>query len=110
MITILKKIKNGIGSIRWRIVGTYFLIIGLTLGFISVYIINSMRTYTLNQKEVQVLSQANVIAGYIAQYQDLSEESINFLLQQQKLGSGGRVLMLDCDSAVTFDSHSGNMQ
>lgn len=56
------------------------------------------------------MSQANVIAGYIAQYQDLSEDSINFLLQQQQLGSGGRVLMLDCDAAVTFDSNNGIMQ
>ncbi len=57
-----------------------------------------------------MLGQANVIAGYIAQYQDLSEDSINFLLQQQQLGSGGRVLMLDCDAAVTFDSNNGIMQ
>ena len=69
-----------------------------------------MRRYTLNQKEVQVLGQANVIAGYIAQYQDLSESSINFLLQQQQLGSGGRVLMLDCDAVVTYDSNNGAMQ
>ena len=80
------------------------MIIGLTLGFISVYTINSIRSYTLRQKEVQVLGQANIIAGYIAQYQDLSEDSINFLLQQQQLGSGGRVLMLDGDAVVTFDS------
>ncbi|MGN1098154.1 MAG: sensor histidine kinase, partial [Clostridia bacterium] len=82
----------------------------LTLIFISVYITNSMRSYTLNQKEVQVLGQANVISGYIAQYQDLSESSMNFLLQQQQLGSGGRVLMLDCDAVVTFDSNNGIMQ
>ncbi len=98
------------GSIRWKLIGTYFLIIGLTLGFISVYIMSSMRSYTLEQREVQVLGQANVIAGYIAQYQDLSEDSINFLLNQQQLGSGGRVLMLDCDAFVTFDSNNGIMQ
>lgn len=69
-----------------------------------------MRTYTLSQKEVQVLGQANVIAGYIAQYRDLSEESINYLLQQQQLGSGGRVLMLDCDAVVTYDSNKGIME
>ncbi len=57
-----------------------------------------------------MLGQANVIAGYIAQYQDLSEDSINFLLQQQQLGSGGRVLMLDGDAVVTFDSNNGIMQ
>ncbi len=90
--------------------GTYFVIIVLTLAFISIYITNSMRQHTTNQKEAQVLGQANVISGYIAQYQDLSEDSINFLLQQQQLGSGGRVLMLDCDAVVTFDSNNGAMQ
>ena len=89
---------------------TYFLLVSFTLVFISFYVTNSMRQYTLNQKEVQVLSQANVISGYIAQYQDLSESSINFLLQQQQLGSGGRVLMLDSDATVTFDSNDGAMQ
>ncbi len=86
------------------------MLIAFTMVFISVYITNSMRQYTLSQKEVQVLGQANVISGYIAQYQDLSESSINFLLQQQQLGSGGRVLMLDCDAVVTFDSNNGAMQ
>ncbi len=80
------------------------------LVFMSFYVTNSMRQYTLQQKEVQVLGQANVISGYIAQYQDLSESSINFLLRQQQLGSGGRVLMLDCDAVVTFDSNNGAMQ
>lgn len=89
---------------------TYFLLIAFTMVFISIYITNSMRQYTLSQKEVQVLGQANVISGYIAQYQDLSESSINFLLQQQQLGSGGRVLMLDCDAMVTFDSNNGAME
>lgn len=89
---------------------TYFLLIAFTMVFISIYITNSMRRYTLSQKEVQVLGQANVISGYIAQYQDLSESSINFLLQQQQLGSGGRVLMLDCDAMVTFDSNNGAME
>lgn len=78
--------------------------------FISVYVVSSMRTYTLGQKEAQVLGQANVIAGYIAQYRDLSDESMNYLLQQQQLGSGGRVLMLDCDAVVSFDSNNGIME
>ena len=89
---------------------TYFLLVAITLIFISLYVTGSMRRYSLNQKEVQVLGQANVISGYIAQYQDLSESSIKYLLQQQQLGSGGRVLMLDCDATVTFDSNNGAMQ
>ncbi|MBE7034305.1 MAG: HAMP domain-containing protein [Ruminococcaceae bacterium] len=68
-----------------------------------------MKKYILNQKEISTLSQANVIAGYISQYQDLSNESINKLLAQQQLSSDCRVLMLDKDAIVTYDSNNGVM-
>ncbi|MBQ2889975.1 MAG: HAMP domain-containing protein [Clostridia bacterium] len=97
-------------SIRWRLVLTYFIIIVLTLGVIGVYITNSMRQYNLNQKKIQILSQANVIAGYISQYQDLSDKSINYLLEQQQIDSRSRVLMLDKDARVMYDSNNGIMQ
>ncbi len=97
-------------SIRWKLVLTYFIIIALTLGLIGVYVTNSMQQYTLNQKKISTLSQANVIAGYISQYQDLSEEGINFLLAQQQLPSDCRVLMLDLEACVTYDSNNGVMQ
>lgn len=97
-------------SIRWRLVLTYFIIIILTLSLIGVYLTSSVQKYTLEQKKVATLTQANVLAGYISQYQDLSEKSINFLLQQQQVGSNSRVLMLDIDAKVTYDSNSGIMQ
>lgn len=89
---------------------TYFIIIAMTLGIIGIYLTNSMRQYSLNQKKIQTLTQANVIAGYIAQYSDLSEQSINYLLEQQHIGSSSRVLMLDIDAKVTYDSNNGIMQ
>ncbi len=97
-------------SIRWRLVLTYFIIIVLTLGLISVYVINSLQQYILNQKKMQTLTQANVIAGYISQYQDLSNESINYLLASQQLPSNCRVLMLDKEARVNYDSNNGVMQ
>ena len=50
-------------SIRWRLVLTYFVIIILTLGLIGIYLTNSMQQYSLNQKRIQTLTQANVLAG-----------------------------------------------
>lgn len=97
-------------SIRWRLVLTYFILIVLTLGLISVYVINSLQQYILSQKKMQTLTQANVIAGYISQYQDLSNESINYLLASQQLPSNCRVLMLDRDARVNYDSNNGIMQ
>lgn len=97
-------------SIRWRLVFTYFLIIVLTLSLIGIYIVNSMQQYSINQKKIQILSQANVIAGYISRYQDLSKESINYLLEQQQVASDCRVLMLNNDAIVTYDSNNGIME
>lgn len=97
-------------SIRWKLVLTYFIIIVMTLSVICVYITNSMSQYILNQKKISTLSQANVIAGYISQYQDLSDESINYLLEQQQVASNCRVLMLDEEARVTYDSNNGVMQ
>lgn len=97
-------------SIRWKLVLTYFLIIVLTLGLIGVYITNSMQQYILNQKKINTLSQANVIAGYISQYHDLSNEGINYLLAQQQVPSDCRVLMLDLEARVTYDSNNSVMQ
>ena len=89
---------------------TYFIIIVLTLALICLYIINSMQQYTLNQKKMQTLTQANVIAGYISKYQDLSSKSINYLLQSQQVASDCRVLMLDTEARVEYDSNNGVMQ
>jgi len=97
-------------SIRWRLVLTYFIIMILMLGLIGTYLSNSMHKYTINQKKIQTLTQANVIAGYISQYQDLSKKSINYLLEQQQISSTSRVLMLDKDAFVTYDSNGGIME
>ncbi len=69
-----------------------------------------MQQYTLEQKKVQILTQANVIAGYISQYQDRSSNSINYLLESQHLSSNSRVLMLDKEARVTYDSNNGALQ
>lgn len=69
-----------------------------------------MQQYILNQKKINTLSQANVIAGYISQYQDLNNEGINYLLAQQQLPSDCRVLMLDLEARVTYDSNNSVMQ
>jgi len=94
-------------SIRWKLVLTYLIITALTLGVIGVYITGSMKEYIMEQKKISTLSQANVVAGYISQYQDFSNEAITKLLEQQQLSSDCRVLMVDVDACVTYDSNNG---
>lgn len=82
----------------------------LTLGLISVYITNAIKQYTIEQKEVQAMTQANVIAGYISQYQDYSSTSINYLLESQSTSGNSRILMLDKEAKIIYDSNNGVLQ
>lgn len=70
------------------------------------YTTNSMTQYLLSQKKSDVLTQANVLSSYISQYQDLSAETISYLLQQQQISTTSRVIMVDTDAKITYDSIS----
>lgn len=85
---------------------TYILIIALTTSLIIRYTTNSMTQYLLSQKESDVLTQANVLSNYVSQYQDLSAETISYLLQQQQISSSSRIIMVDTDAKITYDSIS----
>ena len=97
-------------SIRWKLVLTYFIIIVLTLVTVGIYIINSIQQHILSQKEMDTLAQANVLSGYISRYQELSDDSIRMIMEQQQLTNNSRMLMLNPEACVTFDSNSGVMQ
>ena len=97
-------------SIRWKLVLTYFIIIVLTLVTVGIYIINSIQQHMLSQKEMSTLAQANVLSGYISRYQELSDDSVRMIMEQQQLANNSRMLMLNCEACVTFDSNNGVMQ
>lgn len=86
---------------------TYLVIITLTTSLLIAYTTNSMTSYLLNQKKSDVLTQANVLSGYVSPLQNLSSaQSISNLLQQHHISSSSRVIMVDADSQITFDSIS----
>lgn len=65
-----------------------------------------MTDYLLNQKKSEVLTQANILAGYVSQYQNLSSDTISYLLTQQQIPHGSRVIIVDADAVITYDSVS----
>ena len=84
---------------------TYLVIITLTTGLIIAYTTNSMTNYLLNQKKSDVLTQANVLSGYVSPLQNLSStDTISYLLKQHHISSTSRVIMVDADSVITYDS------
>lgn len=65
-----------------------------------------MTNYLIGQKKSDVLTQANVLSGYVSQYQNLSADTISYLLTQQHISTSSRVIMVDADSVITYDSIS----
>ncbi|MCD8048245.1 MAG: cell wall metabolism sensor histidine kinase WalK [Clostridia bacterium] len=85
---------------------TYLLIIAMTATMIIWYTTHSMSDYLISQKKRDVLTQANVISGYVSQYQDLNTQTISYLLQQQQISSSSRVIMVNADAEIIYDSMS----
>ncbi|MGM9552390.1 MAG: ATP-binding protein [Clostridia bacterium] len=106
MDTILGKIKYFFSTIRCQLIVTYLVIILLTISLFWLYTSNSTTNYLLNQKKNEVLTQANVLSGYVSQYQSLSSDTISYLLKQQQLSAGSRVIMLNSDASIIYDSIS----
>lgn len=65
-----------------------------------------MTDYLLNQKKSDVLTQANILSGYVSQYQNLSSDTISYLLTQQQIPHSSRVILVDADAVITYDSVS----
>lgn len=65
-----------------------------------------MTNHLISQKKNDVLTQANVLSGYMSQYQSLSADTISYLLTQQHISTASRVIMVDADAVITYDSIS----
>ncbi len=46
------------------------------------------------------------MSGYVSQYQSLSADTISYLLTQQHISTSSRVIMVDADAVITYDSIS----
>ena len=105
LVIILKKSNEWFFSIRWRLVITYFIIILLTLFLISIYILNSLEEYFFSQKNIELLTKANIIAGMtFAKYIDYNNGLIKEYIPELQIGKDIRVIITDKEAKVLFDS------
>ncbi|MBC7765269.1 MAG: HAMP domain-containing protein [Hyphomonadaceae bacterium] len=81
---------------------TFIFIILLTLFFISIYIQDAMTEYFYNQKSVEILTKANMIANIVSGA-DTQEEYASSLGQLQMI-KDSRVVVTDLDARVLYDS------
>ncbi len=99
------------GSITTRLVFTYFLIMLITLLLFSYYILTTMKNYLYEDEKLNVTTKSNVVASFAADYFDpitekLDKEKFTDFINEIGIDSQMRVLLLNKDVAVLYDSQN----
>ena len=79
------------------------LIVVVVLVIIGTYILGTLRTYLLDQKKLEVLTRANVIASI--QLEEFDETIIEQRMETMPVEVGFRAMILDGQSRVYYDSY-----
>lgn len=105
---ILKKTNEWFFSLRWRLVVTYFIIILLTLFLISIYILNSLQEYFFTQKNIELLTKANVIVNIASKYVGYNDEFILAAIKEVDIDKKIRIIITDKETKVQLDTTEVN--
>mgnify|MGYP000002859011 FL=1 len=76
----------------------------IVLVVIGTYMLGTLRTYLLDQKKLEVLTRANVIAS--VQIDGFDEQIIEKKMETMPIEVGFRAMILDSQSRVYYDSYS----
>ena len=75
-----------------RLIVTYLGIVVMTLLFISTYILAAINQYLYNQKKVELLAGANVIANVVSEYMESDRERIPMSVSRLNSDDSTRVI------------------
>ncbi len=103
MVTILKKLKLNQVNIRWKIASSYLIIILVVLLVVGSFLMTTLHASLFDRKKMDVLINANIIASIISE--DFTEEYINEKLPLFPMEKNARVIVLNTESTVLFDSY-----
>lgn len=90
-------------NIRWKIVSTYLIIIVVVLLVLSSFLLNTLYSYLFDQKKMEVLTSANIIASIVSE--NFTDEYISHKLPQMPLEKTARAIVVDTESTVIYDSY-----
>lgn len=98
-------------SITTRLVFTYFLIMLLTLLLFSYYILTTTKNYLYEDEKQNVTTMSNVVASFAVDYidpetQKLDKEKFTKFINEIRIDSQMRVLILNKDITVLYDSQN----
>ncbi len=77
----------------------------LTLLFISTYILAAINQYLYNQRKVELLANANVIANVVIDYMANNNEQLRLAISRLNLENTTRVIVTDSKAVVIFDTN-----
>ncbi len=89
-------------SIRWKIVLTYMVIIVVVCGVISAFLITTLTSYLLEQRKVDILTNANIISSVVSE--NFTAEFVAKKMPQLVREQGSRVIVVDNEATVIYDS------
>ena len=78
----------------------------LTLLFISTYILAAINQYLYNQRKVELLANANVIANVVTDYMPNKSEQLRLAISRLNLDNTTRVIITDSKAVVVFDTNN----
>jgi two-component system phosphate regulon sensor histidine kinase PhoR len=98
-----------IRGIRWRIVLTYVVLIGLALSVFGVYTMQFIEKLYMDSMEARVREETMLLSKWVAPHLDpdkymKSREELQDLISRTSLETGGRVTILDTEGNVLVDS------
>lgn len=78
----------------------------MTLLFISTYILAAISQYLYNQRKVELLANANVIANVVSDYMENDQERIRLAISRLNLDDTTRVIIANSKAIVIYDTNS----
>lgn len=74
--------------------------------FISTYILAAITQYLYNQRKVEILANANVIANVVSDYMENDQERIRLAISRLNLDDTTRVIIANSKAVVIYDTNS----
>jgi signal transduction histidine kinase len=93
-----------INSVRWKLVGTYLIMIVLTVLLADWLAYTALKQHYLQERQQAYLVHANVISTYATDYIEGYHQTLPIELRKYGENVGARILVLDRDGVVVNDS------
>ena len=94
-----------LASIRWKILLAFFLIVGLSFFVAATTLTGMVSNYLFDQRMRDDIMKTEKIAQNAAHsFQNASAEELNDLLEENAAAMNGRLLLIDNDGKIQFDT------